>query len=117
MELWNLPLGDFAPVHDACSGSGDPKRARSERPSTCLQPLETIEIIRNPAVQIVLRGVTELGARARNIVDAGSGIGHAEEIQPGSDLDVGARQMLTDDARDIVERDADTGADIVDAAL
>src|SRR5215475_5365819 len=89
----------------------------NEQPSTCLQPLEAIEIIRNPAVQIVLRRVTELGARARNIVDAGSGIGHAEVIQPGPDLDLGVRQMFADDARDIVERDAHAGADIVDAAL
>src|SRR6266403_1171190 len=82
----------------------------SERPaSTYLQALKALEI--------VLRGVTELGARARNIVDAGSGIRHAEEIQPGSDFDVGARQMLADDARDIVERDADAGADIVNAAV
>src|SRR5499427_6590813 len=79
-------------------------------PSICLQPLEALEIIRNAALQIVLRRVTELVARARNIVDAGSGIGHAEEIQPGSDLDVGVRQILADDARDI-ERDAYAGAD------
>src|SRR5215470_5735228 len=87
------------------------------RVSTCLQALEALEIIRNPPRQIVLRGVTKLGARTRNIVDARSGIGHAEEIQPGSDLDIGARKMLADDSRDVVERDADAGADIVDAAL
>ena len=79
--------------------------------------LKTLEIIRNSPLQIVLRGVTKLGARTRNIVYAGSGIGHAEEIQPRSDLDVGARKMLADDARDVVERDADAGADIVDAAV
>src|SRR2546426_10435708 len=90
----------------------------SERPaSTYLQALKALEIIRNAPLQIVLRRVTELGARARNIVDAGSGIGHAEEIQPGPDLDVGVRQIFAQHARDIVERDAHAGADIVDAAL
>src|SRR5262249_58242743 len=84
------------------NGIGPSQRAAS----TCLQALEALEIIRNPPLQIVLRSVTELGARTRNIVDAGSRIGHAEEIQPGSDLDVGARKMLADDARDVVERDA-----------
>src|SRR5258708_12191957 len=85
--------------------------------STCLQAFEALEIIGNPSLQIVLRGVTELGARARNIVDAGSGIRHAEEIQPGSDFDVGARQMLADDARDIVERDPHAPAHILNPAV
>ena len=92
--------------------------SRSERAaSACLQALEAIEIIRNPPLQIVLRGITKLGARTRNIVDAGSGIGHAQEIQPGPDLDVGARKVLADDTRDVVERDAGAGTDIVDAAV
>src|SRR5262245_39824169 len=103
----STPRGPASVVRSPCN----------EQPSICLQPLEALEIIRNAALQIVLRRVTELVARARNIVDAGSGIGHAEEIQPGSDLDVGVRQILADDARDIVERDAYAGADIIDAAL
>src|SRR5215468_804288 len=114
------PTGAAAPTRSCMTAkvaaATRPRRC-NEQPSACLQSLEAIEIIRNPAVQIVLRRVTELGARARNSVDAGSGIGHAEVIQPGPDLDLGVRQMFADDARNIIERDAHAGADIVDAAL
>src|SRR5262249_58462752 len=79
--------------------------------------LETIEIIRNAALQIVLRRIAELGAGARDVINVGGRIRHAEEVEPRPDLDVSIGQMLADHARDVDERDADASADIVDAAL
>src|SRR5262245_66577360 len=72
---------------------------RNEQPSTCLQPLEALEIIRNPAVQVVLRRVTEFGARAQNLIDAESDRGHGEKIEPGPDLDNSVRQTVAARAR------------------
>src|SRR5215475_4708732 len=87
------------------------------QPSISLQPLEAVEIIRNSVLKVVLRGEAKLGACTRDVVDARCGIRHAEEIEPRSNLDFGVRQMFAHDARDVVERDADACADIVNAAL
>ncbi len=59
----------------------------------------------------------EFVARPRHVVHAVRRIRHAEEVQPGADLDVGVRDVLAQDALEVPQRRADAGADVVDAAL
>ena len=96
-------------------GDRAPYRFRTQAASFHL--LQCREIVRDAAFQIEFRLVAQLVARARDVVDAGCRIGEAVEVQAAADLHLRIRDVLLDDALEVAQRDADAGADVVDAAL
>src|SRR5208337_4818247 len=81
------------------------------------QLLEAGEIVGDSFFEIVLRAVAELLARAADVIDPGRGVWEAVEVQPAADLHARIRDVLSDDALEVAQRHAYTGADVVDAAL
>ena len=61
--------------------------------------------------------VQEARDRGQDVVDAGGGIGKAVKVQSAADLHLCLRDVLFDHALEVAQRHADTGADVVHAAL
>ncbi len=78
---------------------------------------ERREIVGDAALEIIFRLVTEFLACARDVVDAGRGIGEAIEVQTATDLHLRIRDVLLDDALEVAQGHADAGTDVVEAAL
>ena len=59
------------------------------------------EVVRDARLEVVFGLEAELVARPRHVVHAMRRIRHAEEVQPGADLDVGVRDVLAEDALEV----------------
>src|SRR5437868_7608431 len=81
------------------------------------EPLERRKVIRDAALQIVFRRVTELRPGSGNVVDAGGRIRKAVKIQAAADLHLRVRDVLLDDAFEVAQGHARSGADVEDAAF
>ena len=79
--------------------------------------LQAFEIIGDAAFEIEFGLVAQFLLRARNVVDAVHRVGRAEEVQSRPDFDHRVGQVLAQDGGDVLERDADAGADIEHAAV